>query len=106
MCAVSMVGDHYRDWIPKRYPDVFPIWPQSSEQWPVALPPEISRKEFDDLKKTVEEMRDFLKRAKEYDERNNEPECEVEEKMELLRRVADLVGINLDDIIGKSTKST
>lgn len=36
-------------------------------------------------------------------ERNHEPECEVDEKMDLLRKVAKLVGIDLDDVLGKQT---
>ena len=43
----------------------------------------------------------YQEAAKEYDERNNEPDCEVDEKMDLLRRVAKLVGVDLDDVIGK-----
>jgi len=96
MCVVSMVGDHYNEWYPKVYPDVFPSWPPET----VRLPDSITRQEFDALKKTVEEMRDLLKRAIKYDEDNDEPHCEVEEKMALLRRVAEAVGISLDDVIG------
>lgn len=65
---------------------------------------EVSRAEFDELKRQVMEMKELLKRAKAYDERNGEPDCEmVDEKMDLLRRVAKLVGIDLDDVIGKRT---
>lgn len=103
MCVVSMVGDHYRDkwgerdWFPKVWP------PQPYRVYPNQTRPSIpvDREEFDRLKDEVRELRDLLKRAKEYDERNNEPECEVEEKMEILRRVAELVGVDLSDVIGK-----
>jgi len=61
----------------------------------------VSREEFDRLKRDVEEMKALLKRAKEYDERNGEPDCEIDEKMATLRKVAELVGVNLDDVIGK-----
>jgi len=53
------------------------------------------------IKKEVEEMKALLKRAKEYDEKNNEPNCEIEEKMVMLRKFADAVGIDLDDVIKK-----
>ena len=102
MCTVSMVGDHYRDWWPQKYPEVFPSSPAvPKDSWPYLNG--ISREEFDALKRDVEEMKSLLKRAKEYDERNNEPHCEVEEKMDLLRKIAAAVGINLDDVIGKRT---
>ena len=69
--------------------------------WPTTLPhvPEVSKVEFEELKRQVAEMKVLLKRAKEYDERNNEPHCEIEDKMEFLRQVAKLVGISLDDVI-------
>lgn len=103
MCVVSMIGDHYRD----KWAD---IWPGIKVPDSVEYPgkgvqpfnpiPVISRDEFDALKKDVEEMKALLKRAKEYDERNNEPDCKIEEKMALLRKVARMVGIDLDDVIG------
>lgn len=97
MCSVSMVGDHYRDIFKDN-----PLTRQPNVSWPVTViqgdgP---SRREFNDLKRQVEEMKLLLARAKEYDERNGEPECEIDEKMDLLRRVAKLVGVDLDDVIG------
>lgn len=88
MCTVSMVGDHYRDlWSPR-----FPDWTTPGT---VRLPPDISRQEFDDLKRQVDEMAKLLRRAKIYDRENDEPDCEIDEKMELLRKVAELVGVDL-----------
>lgn len=95
MCVVSMVGDHYRD-----------MWQEKPWiSYPVAAPAEISRTEFEELKRQVLEMKELLKRAKMYDEKNNEPECEIAEKMELLRKVAKLVGVSLDDVIGRPAAS-
>lgn len=100
MCVVSMVGDHFNqkwdDYFPKPSGPLTP-WPPQT-YWPTPPP---SREEFDKLKKEVEEMRALLIRAKEYDEKNNEPSCEIEEKMEKLRKIAELVGLSIDDIIGK-----
>jgi hypothetical protein len=41
----------------------------------------------------------LIEAAKDYDRKHNEPDCETEDKMELLRRVAKAVGIDLDDVI-------
>lgn len=60
-----------------------------------------SQAEFDALKKEVQDMKELLRRAKIYDEENNEPNCEIEDKMKFLRAVAKLVDIDLDDVIGK-----
>lgn len=99
MCAVSMIGDHYRD-----------KWQDNGWYTRVSVPavqmpqvvlhaPQIQREEFESLKREVLEMKELLKRAKKYDEDNNEPDCEIDEKMDLLRRVANLVGVELNDVI-------
>jgi tRNA U34 2-thiouridine synthase MnmA/TrmU len=61
----------------------------------------VSREEFEALKKEVLEMKALLIKAKEYDERNNEPNCEMEDKVKLLKQVADMVGVDLKEIFGK-----
>lgn len=85
-----MIGDHFND-----------KWKQPPYQQIFTNIPDVSRAEFESLKKEVEEMKALLKRAKEYDEKNNEPNCEIEEKMAMLRKFADAVGIDLDDVIKK-----
>lgn len=90
MCTVSMIGDHFND-----------KWKQPPYQQIFTNIPDVSRAEFEALKKEVEEMKALLKRAKEYDEKNNEPNCEIEEKMAMLRKFADAVGIDLEDVIKK-----
>ena len=45
-------------------------------------------------------MKALLIRAKEYDERNNEPHCEMEEKVELLKKIAAAVGVDLSEVFG------
>ena len=103
MCVVSMVGDHYRDkWWPQQ-PN-FPTQPFTSPtipiDWELLLKkPAPTREEFDVLKKEVEELKSLSKRAKEYDEKNNEPNCEIEDKMKFLREVAKLVGVDLDEVL-------
>jgi hypothetical protein len=100
MCVVSMIGDHYNDkW--KNF-DPLKNWPQSPSPQPSTTqtyyPPAVSREEFDKLKAEVEEMKKLLIKAKIYDEQNNEPNCEMEDKIALLKRVAEMVGVSLDDI--------
>ena len=107
MCVVSMIGDHYFDKWRGKWP-TYPFSPTS----PQAPDPirdfvfqqtytPVTRQEFDQLKKEVAEMVALLKRAKDYDERNGEPECETDEKMRILREVAKLVGVDLDKELGK-----
>ncbi len=98
MCVVSMIGDHYTKKWRRKYPSVDP---GLGFPWPLAPPPpQITRDEFEALKRDFAEMKELLMRAKEYDARTNQPECETEEKVAILRRVAELVGVSLDDVLG------
>lgn len=97
MCTVSMVADHYKDnflirW-PQQQPD--PFHPLTTATFTI---PPVSREEFNALKAEVEDMKKLLLRAKDYDERNGEPHCEIEEKVALLKKVAKLVGVDLDEV--------
>jgi hypothetical protein len=91
MCVVSFVGGHYEEKWKDRYPE--PVWTNFS----FGVGP--SQMEFDQLKKEVAEMKELLRKAKIYDEVNNEKDCEMESKMEFLRKVAKLVGVDLDDVL-------
>lgn len=105
MCTVSMIGDHYRDRFPEKYPGWFPGAPtQGQSQRPIIIqqPSSVSKEEFEALRRDVEEMKALLKRAKIYDEANGEPDCEMDEKVALLKKVAELVGVDLSEIFGKA----
>ena len=100
MCVVSMIGDHYREkWEPQ-----FPQNPGQIYQTLPYNPP--SRYEFGELKKEVLEMKELLKRAKKYDEETGQKDCEMEDKVALLKKVAEMVGVSLDDIFQTSTKNS
>jgi len=91
MCVVSMIGDQFRGRWEPHYPD-WQAWTVTGQT--IALP--VTREEFDALKREVEILRDLLKAAKEYDAKNNEPACETDEKMNMLRAIAKAVGVDLD----------
>lgn len=108
MCVVSMIGDEFGQRWESWKPYIFPKSISStSTDIPYKNPfGEIGRKgptqkEFDDLKKEVEILKGLLARAKEYDKKNNEPHCEIENKMEFLKAVAKLVNVDLDEILSK-----
>ncbi len=120
MCVVSMVGDHFHDkwkdlpWIQPNQPYVpKPQDPNTiNKDWLKDYiehnRPNVTREEheklmrqFEDLKKEVEEMKALLIRAIEYDKRNNEPNCEMEEKVAVLKRMAELFGVDLSMVFNK-----
>jgi hypothetical protein len=91
MCVVSMVMDHYRDrWEP---------WTQP----PSPVSPPLSPRDFAQLlqpkptitPEEIAEFRKLLERAREYDKRNSEPECELEEKKVALKAIAAKLGVEI-----------
>ena len=43
-------------------------------------------------------MKKMLEAAKIYDKDTGQPDCEMEEKIDFLKKVAKLVGVNLEEI--------
>lgn len=107
MCVVSMIMDHYHDkWYP-RLPQpgqtpVYPYWPNL----PVNPVPQVvpTDKQIEELMKPKEpaithdeirEFRELLERAREYDRRNNEPDCELAEKRQAILDIAKKLGVDI-----------
>lgn len=88
MCVISMIMDHYQDKY-KEYPWVI------HDTGTVFLNPP-TRQEFDALRQDVLEMKELLKKAKIYDEKNNQPNCEDPKKVEFIRKLAKELGVELD----------
>lgn len=84
-----MIGDHFSE-----------KW-QQPEYQKFNNPTEVTRLEFEALKKEVLEMKGLLAKAKLYDEKNGEPDCEIDAKIAMLRKIAEIVGVNLGDILNK-----
>lgn len=91
MCVVSMIGDHFQE-----------KWTQPNYEWIKYYINDpntpVSKLEFEALKKEVEEMKQLLIKAKKYDEKNNEPNCEMENKVKFLKLVAEAMGVDLKNI--------
>lgn len=105
MCVYSMVTDHYIDrwtprvpgggttttpYVPGNVPGGCGGGPTGTPNW--MIPPQqplVTQAELD-------EFRALLDRAREYDRKNNEPLCELEEKKETLRRLAKQLGVEID----------
>jgi hypothetical protein len=90
MCIVSAIGD---DW-QRRLPQQWPLVPPN----PVYPIPEISRSEFDALKREVEALKVLLKQAKKFDEETGQPNCEVEQKVAFMKQIAEALGVDMSDV--------
>lgn len=96
MCVVSMVMDHYREqWEPRVVPlQTWPSYPlggagiSQPANITIIQQPAISAAEIDEFRK-------LLDRAREYDKRNNEPDCELEEKKQAIKTIAERLGVEI-----------
>lgn len=86
MCLVSAVGQSWTQTVPQTYPWIFQPTPPSVD-------------EIAALRREVEELRTLLLAAKRFDEATGQPDCETEDKVALIRRVAEMVGVDLDDVL-------
>ena len=85
MCAASVIMDHYGgkwEGLLGRVYGPLPVSPS-----PIISP--ISAEE-------INEFRALLEKAREYDRVNREPDCELEEKRDKLRKLADELGVIID----------
>lgn len=80
-----MIADAYKDHFERTLPMTWTL-----QGGPMN---DVTREEFDVLKAKVEEMAAMLKAADEYDKRTGQPDCEMEDKIAFLRKVAEFVGI-------------
>jgi hypothetical protein len=109
MCAVSYVGDYWRRDFPELWhpgwkfndPVGIPLPGPVQPYTPMPQEPTVSKREFDALKKEMEELKKLLKAAKKYDEAMGEPDCEMDDKVALIKKVAKHVGVDMGDVFGK-----
>lgn len=96
MCVISMISDVYRrQWEDKLPKEIFDLNEKNFDD----VAKYVSKVDFDALKKEVEMLKQLLVEAKKYDERTNQPDCEQSEKVEIIRKVAELVGVDLKDVL-------
>lgn len=95
MCVLSFVGDNWSRRIPESYPWTGADFNITQTQYGP------SREEFEALKKDLELMREELKAAKAQDIAEGNPDCEMEEKVALLKKVAEICGVDLSEVFGK-----
>ena len=96
MCSVSMVTD---DWHKKQWPNIFP----DTYPWNDASP--ISREEFNQLKAELENLKEELKKARQKDIEDEAPLCVHKVSVDLVKQLAEILGVNLEDVFDGHEKS-
>jgi hypothetical protein len=92
MCVTSYVGDYFKTTAPNQFPQTFLYGG-------IGTPSYVHRSEFNALKKEMEELKLLLIAAKRYDEQTGQPHCEHEEKVALIKRISELVGVEMKDVL-------
>lgn len=117
MCAVSNVGDDFRN----RFPNEYPWWPHQPNTNPYPDPynpntiPSIpmpvnpndyaSKDEVRRLREEIEALKELLKAAKIYDEKTGQPDCEMDEKVKALKIIAESMGVDLSEVFNNGGTS-
>jgi hypothetical protein len=81
--------EHYHDDWYRRFwpPPPPPVYPQIVPVVPVVPMP---------TPQEIEEFRKLLERARQYDKEHNQPDCELEEKRQKIKKLAEELGIKVD----------
>jgi hypothetical protein len=95
---VSNIGTGWGQTYPQTYPWVQPY--VTDPLAPAPTPDTVGREEFEALRNEIRELRKLLIAAKEYDQATGDPDCEMDEKVALIKKVADLVGVDISDVFG------
>lgn len=93
---MSAIHDDFSRRARETYPWLQPVVHPTTDSTSINVAVGVSRAEFDALKKEVEELKKLLKAAKEFDTATGQPDCEIEEKTEFLRKLAEFLGVDLD----------
>lgn len=95
MCMVSNIGDSWAEQFPDK-------WPKFT---PPIITPDVTREEFNALRNEVIELKKLLEVAKKFDQATGQPDCQMEEKVKLIKAIAKLVGVDLGDVLEPSKPS-
>lgn len=93
MCTISGTGDHF---FKKWEDDPFVKGIIGTTR---SYIPEVSKLEFEELKAEFKEMKELLKKAKILDDTLGTPDCENEEKFEMIRKLAKVLEVDLEDVL-------
>ena len=84
MCVVSNIGNQWQR--------------GSGQQWSNVLDTGPTRFEFDALKAEMVALRSLLEAGKNFDTVTKQPDCEDEDKVALIKRLAKAVGVDMSSV--------
>lgn len=91
MCVASTIGDTWRQDFPQRWPHVRPF-----DTDPMAF---ATKQEVQELRRELFELRELLAAAKKFDEATGQKDCEMGEKVALIKQLASLLDVDLKGVL-------
>ncbi len=95
MCVVSMAGDYWKDRIYPNYPTT-PGIPVGTYPFEYA-----SKADLDKIRADLEALRELLIAAKKFDAAVGEPDCEHDDKVDLIKKLAKHLGVDMKEVFGE-----
>lgn len=96
---VSNIGDGWKDQFPQKWPQFVPDpAPPPAQPLVIRMPGEVSKADFDALRAEVLELKKLLEAAKAFDKATGQPHCEMDEKVNLIKAIAKMVGVDLGEV--------
>lgn len=92
MCAVSNIGDTWGRDFETRYPE----WTKPYRDT-VTFPP-YEHSDIEKLRREVEELKKLLRAAAEFDRATGQPDCQMDDKVALIRAVAAALGVDMSGV--------
>lgn len=99
MCIYSAIGDYYDKNFQDNWPDIYRTVTQDSDAVTKADLEKLATKEdIARIEKTLVSIRELLKAAIKFDDETDQAHCENEDKVALLRKLGDVLGVDMRDI--------
>lgn len=117
MCVVSNIGDTWAEKFIPNHPWVDPYNPYTQPESPAEklrrlmekmnesakhsqMSDEITelKKNFESLQNEMRELKKLLIAAKKYDEATGQPNCEMDEKVKLIKSIAEVLGVDMSEV--------
>lgn len=98
MCVVSYVGDYWKDDFEDKWPNIYEKIITEPSPNTIDMNQFATKEDIAAIRREIEELKKLLKAAIKYDEATNQPHCEMEDKIDLIKKVAEMVGVDLSDL--------
>lgn len=94
---VSVIGDGWKNQFHERYK----LKDKDKDPLRVFREDSVSVQELNALRVEVIELRKLLEAAKKFDRATGQPDCEMDEKVKLIRSLAEQLRVDLGDVLGR-----